>query len=65
MGEHGVDAGATGELHFSRVFEAPRELVFRCMTDPDHLAHFWGPAGVSAPRARITSTRGPAACSRR
>ena len=24
------------------------------MTDPDHLAHFWGPAGVSAPRERIT-----------
>lgn len=50
MGER----GATGELHFSRVFEAPLELVFRCMTDPDHLTHFWGPAGVHAPRARIT-----------
>ena len=24
------------------------------MTDPDHLAHFWGPTGVSAPRERIT-----------
>ena len=43
-----------GELHFSRVFDAPRELVFACMTDPDHLAHFWGPTGVSAPRDRIT-----------
>ena len=42
-----------GELHFSRVFDAPRELVFACMTDPDHLAHFWGPVGVSAPRERI------------
>jgi len=47
-------SGATGSLHFSRVFEAPRELVFRCMTDPDHLTHFWGPTGVSAPRANIT-----------
>ena len=43
-----------GELHFSRVFDAPRELVFACMTDPEHLAHFWGPAGVSAPRDRMT-----------
>jgi uncharacterized protein YndB with AHSA1/START domain len=43
-----------GELHFTRTFEAPRELVFACMTDADHLAHFWGPAGVSAPRDRIT-----------
>ena len=24
------------------------------MTDPDHLTHFWGPTGVSAPRERIT-----------
>ena len=44
----------TGALHFRRVFDAPRELVFRCMTDPEHLAHFWGPAGVTAPRAHIT-----------
>lgn len=42
------------ELHFTRVFEAPREIVFECMTDPDHLAHFWGPAGTSAPREHIT-----------
>ncbi len=43
-----------GELHFSRVFDAPRELVFACMTDPEHLAHFWGPTGVTAPRDRMT-----------
>lgn len=27
----------------TRAFDAPRELVFRCYTDPVHLAHFWGP----------------------
>jgi uncharacterized protein YndB with AHSA1/START domain len=43
----------TNELRFTRVLEAPRELVFECMTDPDHLTHFWGPTGVSAPRERI------------
>lgn len=42
------------ELRFSRTFEAPRELVFRCMTDPDHLTRFWGPAGTTAPREHIT-----------
>jgi uncharacterized protein YndB with AHSA1/START domain len=26
-----------------RRFGAPRELVFRCYTDPAHMAHFWGP----------------------
>lgn len=38
-----------GELTYTRVFDAPRELVFRCMIEPEHLAHFWGPAGVSTP----------------
>jgi uncharacterized protein YndB with AHSA1/START domain len=41
------------ELVYSRVFEAPRELVFRCMIEPDHLTHFWGPVGVSTPRESI------------
>jgi uncharacterized protein YndB with AHSA1/START domain len=43
-----------GELSYIRVFEAPRELVFRCMTEPEHLTHFWGPRGVSTPRESIT-----------
>lgn len=44
---------APGELRFTRVFEAPRELVFRCMIEPGHLTHFWGPAGTSAPIEHI------------
>jgi uncharacterized protein YndB with AHSA1/START domain len=42
------------ELIFTRVFDAPRDLVFRCMTEPEHLTHFWGPAGVSAPLDKIS-----------
>ncbi|MBO3752666.1 SRPBCC domain-containing protein [Streptosporangiaceae bacterium NEAU-GS5] len=42
-------AGETGELTFSRIHEASRELLFDCMTMPEHLAHFWGPAGTTAP----------------
>ena len=41
-------------LHVSRVFDAPRQLVFSCMVEPEHLAHFWGPIGTSAPLDRIT-----------
>jgi uncharacterized protein YndB with AHSA1/START domain len=41
------------ELVFIRDFDAPRELVFRCMIEPKHLTHFWGPAGVSAPAETI------------
>jgi uncharacterized protein YndB with AHSA1/START domain len=33
----------------SRVVSAPRELVFRCYTDPVHLVHFWGPHGSRMP----------------
>lgn len=51
MTDHRTEAG---ELIFTRLFEAPRELVFRCMTEPEHLTHFWGPAGVSAPLDQIT-----------
>jgi uncharacterized protein YndB with AHSA1/START domain len=42
------------ELIFTRVFDAPRDLVFRCMIEPKHLTHFWGPAGVSAPLDKIS-----------
>ena len=41
------------ELEFSRIFDAPRALVFRCMIEPEHLTHFWGPTGVSAPLEKI------------
>jgi uncharacterized protein YndB with AHSA1/START domain len=43
-----------GELTYTRVWDAPRELVFQCMTTPEHLAQFWGPTGVSTPIDNIT-----------
>jgi len=45
---------AVDELTYTRVFDAPRELVFRCMIEPEHLTHFWGPIGVSTPLENIT-----------
>lgn len=41
-------------LRFTRTFEAPRQLVFSCMIDPEHLTHFWGPIGVTTPLDTIT-----------
>ena len=41
------------ELWLTRIFDAPREIVFRCMTEPEHLTHFWGPNRVSPPLERI------------
>ena len=31
----------------TRVFDAPRELVWQAWTDPKHLAQWWGPYGFS------------------
>ena len=38
-----------GELIHERVLRAPRELVWRCLTDPVELARFWGPRGMATP----------------
>lgn len=43
-----------GEVQITRIVNAPRELVFRCMITPEHLTHFWGPVGVSTPIENIT-----------
>ena len=43
----------TPQLVISRVFDAPRELVYRAFTDPDHLAAWWGPIGNSLPRDEV------------
>jgi uncharacterized protein YndB with AHSA1/START domain len=43
-----------GEITYVRQWDAPRELVFACMTTPEHLTHFWGPAGMSTPIENIT-----------
>ena len=33
------------ELVVMRVLDAPRELVFKAWTEPEHLARWWGPRG--------------------
>ncbi|WP_250028276.1 SRPBCC family protein [Paractinoplanes maris] len=37
------------ELVYEQVFRAPRDLVWRCLTEPSELAHFWGPRGMTTP----------------
>jgi uncharacterized protein YndB with AHSA1/START domain len=37
------------ELVYRRVLRAPRELVWRCLTEPAELAQFWGPTGMTTP----------------
>ena len=37
------------EISVSRVFDAPRELVYRTFVDPDQLCQWFGPTGFSVP----------------
>src|SRR5450755_196191 len=37
------------DLIITRVFDAPRELVFKAWTDPKHVAQWWGPKGFTNP----------------
>jgi uncharacterized protein YndB with AHSA1/START domain len=41
-------------LLITRSFAAPRTLIYRCYTDPQHLARFWGPRNART-RATITA----------
>jgi uncharacterized protein YndB with AHSA1/START domain len=39
--------GDERELFFTRLLNAPRELVFEAWTKPEHVAQWWGPSGFS------------------
>ncbi|MBG0567439.1 SRPBCC family protein [Actinoplanes aureus] len=41
------------DLVITRIFDAPRELVYRAFTDPDQLAAWFGPVGWSVPRDSV------------
>lgn len=38
---------ADREITATRLLDAPRELVFDVWTDPNHVAHWWGPRGFT------------------
>ncbi|MGB9929088.1 MAG: SRPBCC family protein [Methanosarcina sp.] len=37
------------ELVITRVFDAPRNLVWKVWTEPEHVMEWWGPKGFTAP----------------
>lgn len=41
------------ELLVGRVFDAPRELVWKAWTEPDYVRRWWGPKGFTAPVMEI------------
>jgi uncharacterized protein YndB with AHSA1/START domain len=50
----------TREVTITRVFDAPREVVFRAWTDARQLARWWGPKGFKNPVCEIDARPGGA-----
>lgn len=46
-------AGIKNELVIERLLNAPRELVWKALTDPEMLKKWWGPKGVTNPICEI------------
>ncbi|RSM84539.1 SRPBCC domain-containing protein [Kibdelosporangium aridum] len=42
------------DLTITRVFDAPRELVFEAWTRPEYMAGWYGPMGVTTPLSSIS-----------
>ena len=40
---------ARREVTVTRIYDAPRSLVFEMWTDPEHMAQWWGPKGFTNP----------------
>ena len=64
-GNEGIETGATSvftpdkrELRITRIFDAPRELVFKAWTDPKHLAQWWGPRYFTNPVCEVDARPG-------
>jgi uncharacterized protein YndB with AHSA1/START domain len=46
-------AAKSPDFVISRVFDAPRDLVWKCFTEPERMAKWWGPKGVTAGIAKL------------
>ena len=53
-----AETPAERELLITRVFGAPRPLVFKAWTEPDRLVRWWGPQGYTMPSCSMDVRRG-------
>jgi uncharacterized protein YndB with AHSA1/START domain len=52
-GTGAVTGSAARELVITRAFDAPRPLVFKVWTRPEHLVRWWGPRGYTTPSCKM------------
>jgi uncharacterized protein YndB with AHSA1/START domain len=48
-----LPTAADQQVLITRLFDAPRDLVFRAWTDPDHVAQWFGPDRFDTPRETV------------
>jgi uncharacterized protein YndB with AHSA1/START domain len=53
MENENKSAAPQKEFTVSRVFNAPRDLVFKAQTEPDRFAQWWGPKGFNMLVAKL------------
>ncbi|HVN29213.1 MAG TPA: SRPBCC domain-containing protein [Candidatus Binataceae bacterium] len=53
MGAIGSTSESAPELVVTRVFDAPRRLVFEAWTKPEHMMRWWGPKSYSTPACEM------------
>ena len=46
-------ATALKDFVISRVFNAPRDLLWRCFTEPERMKQWWGPKGVKVVKSQM------------
>jgi len=51
---------STQDLVITRIFDAPRQLVWNAWTDPERFKHWWGPKGFTVPFCKIDLRMGGA-----
>ncbi len=49
-----TDTATAQQIEITRVYDAPRELVWRAWTEPEELVEWWGPPGWSTPLETVT-----------
>jgi uncharacterized protein YndB with AHSA1/START domain len=48
-----IEETADRDIVLTRVFDAPRELVFRAWTESEHLMRWWAPKGCTTPFCQV------------
>jgi uncharacterized protein YndB with AHSA1/START domain len=48
-----TDQQGTRDLEITRIFDAPRELVWKAWTEPERLMRWWGPKDFTSPACKI------------